>query len=103
MNFTGDMLPDITRSVEWVFIHCDLITRRVNDVASDVLYSLSTANFQVSYPIQAQRLCLKFYPVNKTWINALRIWVTDGPNNPLYLNGINVALSLMIKEEEEIS
>lgn len=47
-----DKIPDITRSVDLVFLHRDLITRQATDVASDVLFSLSTVNFQISYPFQ---------------------------------------------------
>ena len=43
-NFTEKMIHDITSSVNWVFLHCDLISRRVNDVENDVLYSFSTIN-----------------------------------------------------------
>jgi len=37
--------------------------------------------------------------VNKSEINAIRIWVTDGRNNLLDLNGIDVAVSIMIEKE----
>jgi len=53
-NFVGGMFPNITRSVDWVFLLCDLISRRANDVPSDVLYSFSTTGFQVSYPFQKE-------------------------------------------------
>ena len=33
----GRKLPDITRGVDWVFIHCDLITRESNNVPKDVI------------------------------------------------------------------
>ena len=99
-NFTGEMIPDITRSVDWVFLHCDLISRRVNDVENDVLYSFSTTNLQVSYPFKEEPYRLECHPVNKTQIHSVRVWVTDGRNNILDLNGVNIALSLMIEEEE---
>ena len=35
-NFVGAMIPNITRSVDWVYLHCDLISRLANDVPSDV-------------------------------------------------------------------
>lgn len=38
--------------------------------------------------------------MNKSQINAIRFWVTDRRNNILDLNGIDVALSIMIEEEE---
>ena len=98
-NFVGAMVPDITRSVDWVFLHCDLISRRANDVPSDVLYSFSTTGLQVSYPFQKEPYRLEWHPVNKSEINSIRIWVTDGRDNPLDLNGIDVAVSIMIEKE----
>ena len=93
------MVPNITKSVDWVFLHCDLISRRANDVPSDVLYSFSTKVLQASYPFQKEPYRLERHPVNKSEINSIRIWVTDGRDNPLDLNGIDVAVSIMIEEE----
>ena len=98
-NFVGAMVPDITRSVDWVFLHCDLISRRANDVPSDVLYSFSTTGLQVSSSFQKEPYRLEWHPVNKSEINSIRIWVTDGRDNPLDLNGIDVAVSIMIEKE----
>ena len=97
-NFTGEMIPDI-RSVDWVFLHCDLISRRVNDVENNVLYSFSTTNLQVSYPFKQEPRRLECHPVNRNRIDSVRVWVTDGRNNILDLNGVNIALSIMIEEE----
>ena len=98
-NFVGAMVPNITRSVDWVFFHCDLISRRANDVPSDALYSFSTTGLQVSYPFQKEPYRLEWHPVNKREINSIRIWVTVGRDNPLDLNGIDVAVSIMIERE----
>ena len=98
-NFVGPMVPNITRSVDWVFLYCDLISRRADDVPSDVLYSFSTTGLQVSYPFQKEPYRLEWHPVNKSEINSIRIWLTDGRDNPLDLNGIEVAVSIMIEKE----
>jgi len=37
--------------------------------------------------------------VNKSNINEIRVWVTDGRNNILDLNGTDIAISLMIEKE----
>ena len=57
-DVVGREVPNITRGVDWVYLHCDLITRLKNDVSSDVLYSFSTADLRVSYPFrkEARRL-----------------------------------------------
>jgi len=101
-NFVGAMVPDITRSVDWVFLHCDLISRQANDVPSDVLYSVSTPGLRVSYPFKEEPYRLEWHPVNTSMINSIRIWVTDGRGNPLDLNRIDVAVSIMIEKRVSI-
>ena len=93
------LVPNITRGVDWVYLHCDLITRRSNNVPSDVLYSFSTTGLQVSCPFQKEPRRLEWQPVNTSHINEIRVWVTDGRNNILDLNGTDVAISLMIEKE----
>lgn len=61
-NFTGKMIPDITRGVDWIFFHCDILARRANDVASDVLYSLSTADLQISYHFKKEPRLHEYHP-----------------------------------------
>ena len=68
-TFVGARVPDITRSVDWVFLHCDLISRLANDVSSDVLYSFSTSEFEVSHPFQKEPIRLEWHPVNKSAID----------------------------------
>ena len=98
-NFVGVMVPNITRSVEWVFLHCNQISRRANDLPSDVLYSFSTPGLEVSYPFQKEPYRLEWHPVNKSMIYSIRIWVIDGRGNPRDLNGIDVAVSIMVEKE----
>ena len=92
-------VPNITRGVDWVYLHCDLISRRAKNVSSDVLYSFSTSDLRVSYPFRKEPRRLEWQPVNTSDINSIRVWVTDGRNNILDLNGTDVAISLMIEEE----
>jgi len=101
-HFVGKMVPDITRSVDWVFLHCDVITWQANDVGSDVLFSFSTVNLQVSYPFQKEPYWPEWHPVNKSQINAIRIWISDGRDNILDLNGLDVAVSIVIEEQRKL-
>ena len=98
-GYVGKFVPNITRGVDWVYLHCDLITRRTNNVTSNVLYSFSTTGLQVSYPFQKEPCWLEWQPVNKSYINEIRVWVTDGRNNILYPNGTDIAISLIIEKE----
>ena len=98
-SHVGKFVPNVTRGVDWVYLHCDLITRRTNNVPSDVLYSFSTTGLQVSYPFQKEPRRLEWHPVNKSYINEIRVWVTDGRNNIVDLNGTDIAISLMLEKE----
>ena len=95
----GTKIPNITRGVDWVYLHCDLISRRTNNVPNDLLYSFSTADLHVSYPFQKEPRRLEWQPVNKSNINEIRVWVTDGKNNILNLNGTDIAISLIIEKD----
>ena len=53
---------------------------------------------KVSHPFQKEPIRLEWHPVKKSVIDSIRIWVTDGRGNPLDLNGIDVAVSIMIEE-----
>ena len=98
-DVVGRKIPNITRGVDWIFLHCDLISRRTKNVSSDVLYSFSTSDLQVSYPFRKEPRRLEWQSVTKSYINEIRVWVTDGRNNILDLNGMDIAISLMIEKE----
>ena len=98
-SFVGEMLKNITRSVDWIFIYCDLITRRANDVAIDVLYCLSTSDLRVSFPFLKEPKRLEFHPVTEGEIKSVNIRITDGRNNILNLNNIDKALTIIIKQD----
>ena len=97
-DVVGRKVPNITRGVDWVYLHCDLI-RRAKNVPSDVLYSFSTSDLRVSYPFRKEPRRLEWQPVNNSYIDAIRVWVTDGRNNILDLNGTDIAISLIIEKE----
>ena len=41
-NNTGDRVPKITRGVDWIYIHCDLIAQPVDNIGTDVIYAPAT-------------------------------------------------------------
>ncbi|KAL9962241.1 hypothetical protein ACROYT_G031323 [Oculina patagonica] len=49
-NNVGDHVPNLTRGVDWIYVHCDLVSRAVDNIEDDVLYTLSTSTLQISYP-----------------------------------------------------
>ncbi|KAL9954527.1 hypothetical protein ACROYT_G042077 [Oculina patagonica] len=100
MNNVGDRVPNLTRGVDWIYIHCDLISRSVDNIADDVLYTLSTSTLEISYPFSKEPRRLLWHPVNKYRINSIKIRISDGQGNDIFLNDQPVALSIVIEEEE---
>ena len=100
-NNRSDRVPNITRGVDWIYIHCDLITRAVDNIGGDVMFSFSTAELTVSYPFSKEPRRLLWHPVNKNRINTINIKITDGRNNIIDLNDQDVALSIIIEKEKE--
>jgi len=98
-NAAGSKIPNITRGVDWIYLHCDVVTRQAKNVPTDVLYAFSTSDLLVSFPFRKEPRRLEWQPVNKSIINEIRVWVTDGRDNILDLNGTDVAISLMLEKE----
>ena len=95
-------IPNITKGVDWVFIHCDLITREVKNVGSDVLISLPTSTRQISDSFSKEPKRLQWHTVNKNTIQSIRVYVKDGRNGIWDINYLDLAISLFIKEEDKI-
>ena len=97
----GPKLPDITRSVDNVFIHTDIISDSVvSSNQSDVLYRFSVDNLPLSYPFHIEPRRALFNKINTNSIKDLRIYITDEFNRPLNLNNIPISLILIVKEKE---
>ena len=95
-------VPNITRGVDWIFIHCDLITRDVRNVGADVLFSIPTATHDVGSIISQQPLRLEWFSINKNVIQEIRVYVTDGRNNIVDLNGQDLAISIFIDDDGKL-
>ena len=95
-------VPNITRGVDWIFIHCDLITRDVKNIGADVLFSLPTATHDVGSIISTQPLRLEWFAVNKNLIQEIRVYVTDGRNNIVDLNEQDMAISIFVDDDGKL-
>ena len=92
--------PDITRSVDNVLIHTDIISDSVvSSNKSDVIYKFSVDNLPLSYPFHIEPRHLVFNKINTSRIRELRIYITDELNRPLDLNNIPISLILIVREE----
>ena len=95
----GTMTPNITNSVDTIYIHCDLINNSLVDGHfSDVLYTLSTANLTRAYPFQDRPLRVGYSEVNKNIINSIEIYITDIFGRIINFNGVETSFTLILKE-----
>ena len=97
----GANVPNITRSVDNIFIHTNIISESsVSGILSDVLYRFSVDNLPLSFPFHIQPRRSLFNKIKSDSIKDLRIYITDENNRPLDLNNIPISLILLIKEEK---
>ena len=84
----GAKLPDITRSVDEILIHTNIVSRSlVAGIGSDILYQFSVDNLPTSYPFHIKGRWRLFSKINTRIIKDLRIYITDSLNRPVDLNG----------------
>ena len=92
--------PNITNSVDTIYIHCDLISNSIVDGNwGDVVYTLNTANLSRSYPFTIEPTRVGFSELNKHNIDSISIRMTDVNGKIINLNGVDVSLYLIIKED----
>ena len=95
----GPNLPDITRSVDNILIHTDIISGSVvSSNYSDVLYSFSVDNLPLSYPFHIEPRRAKYIKINTNTLRFIRFYITDDLDRELDLNDIPVSMTLIIKQ-----
>ena len=99
-NNRSDRVPNITRGVDWIYIHCDLITR-LWTTSGVTLCSHFQPRTLRQLPLFKGAPPTPVAPGDKNRINSINIRITDGRNNIIDLNDQDVALSLIIEEEHK--
>ena len=97
----GTNAPNISNSIDTLYIHCDLISKSIVDGSySDTIYTVSTAALIKSYPFSKEPTRISYCEVNKTIINNNRIYMAaDVCGRIINLNGVDKVFSFIIKEE----
>lgn len=97
----GTHLPDITRSVDALFVHTNIISDSiVSGIQSDVLYRFSVDDLTLSFPFHIEGKRILYNKISTTVIKDLRIYITDELGRPVDLNNIGVNMTLLIKTED---
>ena len=90
---------NIRNGINTIYIHYDLISNYIIDGRySDVIYPLSTANLERSYPFNIETILVGFCKINKYTISSRSIYIIDVYERIIKLNGIDVSFSFILKE-----
>jgi len=92
-------IVDITK-INLVLVNIDIISGSyVSGYQSPCIYSFDPYKVPPGYKLDDRpNPSLTYYPVNKTSINSLRIWLTDQSNKPIDLRGEKVTIKIKIRE-----
>jgi len=95
----GTKTPNITNSVDTIYIHCDLIDNSLVDGNfSDIIYALSTADLTRAYPFTKEPQRVGYSEINKYIINSIRIYITDVFGRIINFNEVETSFTLILKE-----
>ena len=94
----GSDLPNITNSIDIIYINSDGITDSIVDGQNtNTLAVIPTDNLTRSYPFSYEPKRLLFCPVASNHISQMRFYVNDALGRPINLNGIDWFLTLILR------
>ena len=83
---TGDDLPNITNSIDMIYINTDAITSSIlNGAKTITLAVIPTDNLTRSFPFTFEPRRLLFKEVSQLNINLMRFYITDSLGRPIGL------------------
>ena len=99
----GTDIPNITNSLDTLYIHCDLVDNSVVDGEyGNVIYTISTTDLRRSYPFKDEQIVKGFCEVNKTIINSIRIYITDALGEIINLYKVDTSFTFILKDNKNI-
>ena len=94
----GSRLPNITRSVDKINVHSDIVSNSIISGSDDnLLCVIPTDNLTRSYSFKFEPRRLLFNELSRTNINEMRFYLTDSLLRPINLNGIDWFMTLILK------
>ena len=99
----GTYIPNITNSLDTLYIHCDLVDNKIVDGEyGGVIYTISTADLRRSYPLKDESILKGFCEVNKAITNSTRIYITDALGKIINLNEVDTSFTFILKGNNNI-
>ena len=94
----GAKLPNITRLVDKINVHSDIVENSIVSGSDDnLLCVIPKDNLTRSYSFKFEPRRLLFNEVSRTNINEIRFYLTDSLLRPINLNGIDWFMTLILR------
>ena len=98
---TGSNFPNITNSVDNLFLRSNLLNDSIiSGVPSNVLFSFSTSTKSRSMPFEIRLVDRWWSKINTKTISEVTFWFTDDLGREVDLNGIDISLTVIVKENQ---
>lgn len=95
-------IVDIT-SINSVLVNVDFISGSyVNSKLLTAIYSFDPNKVPPGFKLNEKPNPLIYYPVNRSTIDSIRVWLTDQNNNPIDLRGERITVRLQIRKVNNI-
>jgi len=95
----GNRLPNITRSLDNILVHCSLVNGSVvNGTPTNTIFQYSTATLRRSYSYQFEPYNISYQNMAGNTIQSVRIYITDVNGNSIDLNNIDTSYTIKIME-----
>ena len=95
---TGDDLPNITNSIDMIYINTDAITNCIlKGVNTNTLAVIPTDNLARRFPFTFEPRKLLLNEVSQLNISQMRFYITDSLGRPIGLNKIDWFMTLILR------
>ena len=95
---TGDDLPNITNSIDMIYINTDAITNCIlKGVNTNTLAVIPTDNLARRFPFTFEPRKLLLNEVSQLNISQMRFYITDSLGRPIGLNKIDLFMTLILR------
>ena len=95
----GQRLPNITNSIDNIYLRCSLLSNSIlAGERSDVLFTFPTNTKVRALPFKEHPIIDYLWnEINTKYISEIRFWLTDDKDRKVDLNGIDIAIAIVIK------
>ena len=95
----GKNFPNITNSIDNLYLRCDLLSESViSGKQGDTLFTFATNTKVRSLPFEITPINRTWHRINTRIISNVRFYLTDDTGKIIDLNGLDISITVVLKE-----